>query len=355
MSFAFTFRRAMRAAGLAAVLLAGSTMASATPTGGTARTELIMLGSGGGPQIRKDRSEPAVLLIVNGTSYLIDCGSGTLRRMVEAGIDSTRVKTIFITHQHADHVMGLADVMADSIFSSSSALPGLSLNIYGPPRTAQLVDAAVNYIMVPYTVFAQGKLVKDESIRHRFVAHDIDRPGLVYEDQNIKVIAAENSHFQMMPDAARRAEKSYAYRVETPQGVIAFTGDTGPSEAVAKLAEGADLLVSEVINDKPMVERMERLAAIGNWSPERKAMVIAHMQRQHLVPSAVAQLASQARVKSVLLYHIVPGTDHDETEVAAGLAVIKAGFSGEVISSRDLNHFCLVPGNANGKVLSECQ
>jgi hypothetical protein len=51
-------------------------------------TELLMLGTAGGPPLRKDRSEPATLLIVDGRPYLIDCGIGTIRRLVEAGIPS---------------------------------------------------------------------------------------------------------------------------------------------------------------------------------------------------------------------------------------------------------------------------
>ncbi len=66
-------------------------------------TELLMLGTAGGPPLRKDRSEPATLLIVDGRPYLIDCGIGTVRRLVEVGIPSETIGTIFFTHLHPDH------------------------------------------------------------------------------------------------------------------------------------------------------------------------------------------------------------------------------------------------------------
>ena len=59
-------------------------------------TELLMLGTAGGPPLRKDRSEPATLLIVDGRPYLIDCGIGTMRRLVEVGIPSETIGTIGI-------------------------------------------------------------------------------------------------------------------------------------------------------------------------------------------------------------------------------------------------------------------
>ena len=53
-------------------------------------TELLMLGTAGGPPLRKNRSEPATLLVVDGRPYLIDCGIGTARRLVEAGCPTQR-------------------------------------------------------------------------------------------------------------------------------------------------------------------------------------------------------------------------------------------------------------------------
>ena len=66
-------------------------------------TELLMLGTAGGPPLRKDRSEPATLLIVDGRPYLIDCGIGTIRRLVEVGIPS---ETIDASLRFYEYVLG---------------------------------------------------------------------------------------------------------------------------------------------------------------------------------------------------------------------------------------------------------
>jgi len=118
------------------------------------RTEILFLGTAGGPPLRLDRSEPSTLLIVDGRPYLIDCGIGTMRRMLEAGIKSEQIKTIFFTHLHSDHDLGLADVMANDYFRQRAPRSAPSIHIYGPPQTKELVEAAFRYITISVRPFA---------------------------------------------------------------------------------------------------------------------------------------------------------------------------------------------------------
>ena len=109
--------RLVRRCALGLTAFAAASAPAATPS----RTQILFLGTAGGPPLRFDRAEPSTLLIVNGREYLIDCGIGTARRLIEADVDSSRITTIFFTHLHADHAMGLADVMAND-FSRAAAL-----------------------------------------------------------------------------------------------------------------------------------------------------------------------------------------------------------------------------------------
>jgi ribonuclease BN (tRNA processing enzyme) len=61
------------------------------------------------------------VLIVDGRQYLIDCGIGTMQRMLQAGIQSDQIKSIFLTHLHPDHDLGLADVLANDFFRLNTA------------------------------------------------------------------------------------------------------------------------------------------------------------------------------------------------------------------------------------------
>lgn len=305
---------------------------------------ILLLGTHGGPGLTKERSEPASLLIVDGRPYLIDCGVGTMRRLLEANVASPAIATIFITHDHPDHALGLADLLENDFLSADFAGRGGSrkFNVYGPPPTAELVEAAYNYVRVSYSTFAAEKLGAGALI-NPFVAHVIDHDGLVYQDDKIRVTAAENTHYQLVPAKYRAQMKSYAYRFETPHGAIVFTGDTGPSAAVEKLATGADVLVSEVID----LGGSENVAAAASNSA-----LAAHMRKEHLPMKDLGEMAANARAKAVLMTHLVgAGTGEDF------VAGVKKYYSGPVYAGKDLARYCLgVPATSGAAAhrLSPC-
>jgi ribonuclease BN (tRNA processing enzyme) len=95
------------------------------------------------------------------------------------------------------------------------------------------------------------------------VVHEVEHDGLVYNDDKIQLTATENTHYVLMPADSRQQMKSYSYRIETPHGSIVFTGDTGPSEA--RLAKGADLLVTEVEDLGEVEKFVNGLAQQNHW------------------------------------------------------------------------------------------
>lgn len=339
---------ALRAVSGAAAALAvfASVAAAARPAGGAGgsnRTEILLLGTAGGPPLRVERSEPSTLLVVDGRAYLIDCGIGTMRRMLRAGVDSEQVRTIFFTHLHGDHDLGLADVMANDFFRQGVAGARETISIYGPPQTKELVDAAFRFITVGFRPFQNFPQPTNGTYPSPFVTHEFNRDGVVFQDDKIRVTAAENSHYALMPPQRRDRFKSYSYRIETPHGVVVFTGDTGPSEAVARLTSGADVLVAEANNGNPKdVEKVTASMATRNhWSPEQAKAFQAHFEREHLDTHEIGQLAAKAKVKAVLLYHYVPENKADQ---AAYIAGVRTAFSGPVFAPDDLDRYCLSAG-----------
>ncbi|HKR27301.1 MAG TPA: MBL fold metallo-hydrolase [Acidobacteriaceae bacterium] len=308
-----------------------------------------MLGTAGGPPLRKNRSEPATLLIVDGRSYLIDCGIGTIRRLVEAGIPSETIGTIFLTHLHPDHDLGLLDVMGNDYFHLDLTSDTRKIQIYGPPETSELVETAFHFISIPFEVFAAEKPGyqpgrPNHGLTSPFVAHEIQGEGVVYRDDKIQITAAENSHYALMPAPLRGQFKSYSYRIQTPHGVVVFTGDTGPSDAVVKLAMGADVLVSEVEESSDELRVfVDQMAAQNHWPPARKQEFAAHMLEEHLTVDRLGELASKAQVHSVLFYHYDP---RDKADQQARVADMKKYFHGPVLAPMDLDRFCLAKDEA---------
>ena len=300
-------------------------------------TQILLLGTAAGPPLHVTRSEPAALLIVDGRPYLIDCGIGTMRRLLEARVPSQGIRTIFFTHLHADHALGLADVLANDLLHMDLRAPEPVVDIYGPVQTAAFVDAAYRYVSLPYEEFVAegGGPMGGLPQRNPFAGHEITKDGVVYQDDRIRVIAVENTHYAMLPASQSKAMTSWSYRFETPHGAVVFTGDTGPSDAVVRLAHEADLLVTEVSDFAGVEAFAQQMADENHWSPTRLQEFMMHMTREHLDLADVGALASKAHVKAVLLDHWVP------TDANAYVEGVRKHFAGPIFAGADLERYCL--------------
>jgi ribonuclease BN (tRNA processing enzyme) len=168
-----------------------------------------------------------------------------------------------------------------------------------------------------------------------FFGHDVGT-GMIYQDANVRVTAVENSHFAFHEGSAVGKHKSYAYRFETPERVIVFTGDTGPSDAVTELAQDADLLVSETSSCQ---SRMQEMLDDGRWqtmTPAEQAGIMRQMTQGHMTLEEIGKMAASANVKTVVLSHLTHKADGDYTPWAEE---VKKHFSGEVLVAKDLMDF----------------
>jgi ribonuclease BN (tRNA processing enzyme) len=123
-------------------------------------TRLITLGTVAGPPPRAHRAQFSNLLIVNDTLYVVDAGDGVARRIAKAGFNVRDVGTIFITHHHDDHTAGVGTLMS-AAWDNQRTKP---INVYGPPRTEDLVKAAVQY-----SRSAPRSELPTEAVRYRLV------------------------------------------------------------------------------------------------------------------------------------------------------------------------------------------
>ena len=145
-----------------------------------------------------------------------------------------------------------------------------------------------------------------------FFGHDLGT-GEVYKDANIKVTAAENTHFHFPAGTPAYGKyKSYSYRFETPDRVVVFTGDTGASDAVTELAKGADVLVTEVVSADDVKEARIRDGRWQAMSEKEQPEYIRHMIEEHLTPEQIGVMATRAGVKTVVMSHLTPRPDSDD-------------------------------------------
>lgn len=325
--------------------LLGSVAAYATTTWasvGSARTRatqsfIVTLGTAGGPRPRPDRSQSANLLVIGNKPYLIDCGEGTLGQITRLGVSFEDIDQLFITHNHSDHNLGVPALVA-TMWEFQRRTP---LSIWGPQGTQRFVAGVLDALEVNTEIrSAEGFPAPLAPIVQ---THDLapSNSSTVYKDMRLEVRAVENTHYNFPPGSAPYGRhRSISYRFDTDDGSVVFTGDTGPSKALEGLAQGADVLITEVSDAKELVALYERRGIWQRKTPEEQAAWLKHQQMEHLTPEAVAALASAAGVRRVILTHFPPSgidRDHFERRVRA----VKSGFSGQVVAAQDLSRYRL--------------
>lgn len=296
-------------------------------------TRLVTLGTQGGPRVQPSRAQPATLITVNGSHYLFDAGNGVARQLALAGVPVAAIGRIFITHNHDDHsadwgtLMGLA-------WSTGSTEP---MHVYGPRGTESMLLGFLQYFApnVANRTFRDSRKTDPKSI---FTAHDIQGDGLVYEDANVRISALENCHYQYEAgEPAFGWQKSYAYRIQTPDRIIVLSGDTGScGSRLVDFARGASILVHEVVLPGAIEEQLRHDPAV-RYNENLLPNLMKHMREEHTTPEDIGRLAAAAGVKKVVLTHLVPGGDiMPDSAYSEGVSRF---YSGPVEVAKDLMAF----------------
>jgi len=217
---------------------------------------IYLLGTGTAIPLR--RGLPCIVLKINSHLYVFDIGEGCQQRLINMGLSPIKIKSIFITHAHGDHYLGLFGLL-QSMHLMDMKNP---LNIVVPREIYVLLEEMI-----------EMKLVKPGFT----INPSIVREGGVYSDDNVKVYAFPVKH--SIPAYGYLAIVKDKYR-------IVYTGDTMYCEDVVKHSQGAHLLIHEAT-----------FASID----QDKAR-----EEKHSTAVDAAIAASKAGVKTLVLTHISP-------------------------------------------------
>jgi ribonuclease BN (tRNA processing enzyme) len=277
------------------------------------KTRLILLGTAGGPRPWTSRSAPAQVILADDTAYVVDCGDGVARQLVRAGVPLASVRHVFITHHHSDHNADYGNLLLLA-WTAGLRTP---LDTWGPPplerMTRSFLEMSAEDIAV--RMADERRVPLAPLIR----VHELENSGRVMQDQHVTVTAALVPH----PPMAR----AFAYRLDAADRSIVISGDTVRSDALVSLAQGADVLVHEALYP----DGIDRLVAGVRNAPDLKRAILSH----HTTVEDVGRVAQAARVRTLVLSHLVPAEDPAITD-RMWIEAARRHFRGRVVVGRDL-------------------
>ncbi len=214
------------------------------------------------------RGAPGFLLRSGTSAVLIDSGSGTLQRLARAGADPVGLDAAVYTHRHLDHC---ADLPAILFAMKNQAAPARlrDFPIYAGQGFGEHLERLVQ---------VYGSALEPQHFDVNVFELPLDGPGSAELPGGLRL--------DTLP--ARHGKGALHLRFTDSDGrTVAFSGDTGPSEGLERLAAGADLLVSECALAPD--ERMET----------------------HMGAEDVRQLVAASRPRRVVLTHLYPRHDFE--------------------------------------------
>jgi len=272
----------------------------------------VLLGTGT-PNAEPDRSGPAVAVVVDDTPYLIDLGPGVVRRAAAAyqagveGLAVAKLKIAFITHLHTDHTLGYPDF----IFTPWVLERDVPAEVYGPKGTQAMTDHLLAAYAEDVRVRIDG-LEPANSEGYKVNVHEIE-PGLIYEDERVRVTAFRVEHGGWA--------EAFGFRFDTPDRSIVISGDTRPMRSIVENCRGCDVLIHEVYSQAGF----ERRAPV--WQ--------SYHASSHTSTLELGELAAEAQPGLLVLYHqLLWGSTPEEL-----VAEIRQVYDGPVVYGADLDIF----------------
>jgi ribonuclease BN (tRNA processing enzyme) len=311
-------------------------------------TELVLLGTAGAPMPVAGRAGISSALVVGERVFVIDCGRGSPSQFVEAGLDFARLEAVFLTHLHADHTGDLAGMLLYPWgVRAGDDGPLAPIRVYGPSRPEALPagDAAfhrettihpelpapgttdlVESILAGYAYHLNvmpldarmpdaGALVRAFDIPPPATTAGVTQaPVAVFKDPAVQVSVVAVTHGHAVP--------AFAYRFDTVDGSVVFSGDTTVNENLVALAKGADILVHSVAD----LDYLERHGTTG--------AELDRMAGLHTDVSEVGRVAERAGVRELILTHYLPAGPDAITD-AQWAQRAGRGFSGRTTAGGD--------------------
>jgi ribonuclease Z len=270
------------------------------------------------PQPRTDRFGPSTLIEAGDLKLLFDAGRGVPIRLRQLNVPLGRINVVFITHYHSDHTSGIPDVWLTGWLPPPYARRTTPFHVIGPVGAKTLMSNLEKAYALDIKIRSEDEKLPPAGIAT--VVEEFDKDGVVYEKNDVKVIAFEVEHGPAIKPAV-------GYRIEYKGHSVVISGDTRYDQNVIKYGTGADVLIHEVAGARPQL-----LAASV---PVQR--IIAH----HTTPREAGMVFSQAKPKIAVYTHIVLLSNEKFPEPTLDdlIAETRQTYGGPLMVGEDLTSF----------------
>jgi len=273
--------------------------------------EIIFLGTSASAPSPK-RNLPAYLVQKDEYRFLVDCGEGTQRQILQAGIGFKRLNRILITHGHLDHILGLGGLLSTfmrwetidnlEIYGGASALERISDLLHGvvlrgaaPPMPVTLIPVrpglifeAADFTITAFPVSHRGPdcygYLFEEKTRQPFLAERADELGVPAGPLRGRLVKGES----VTLDDGRVITPDMVIGDPRPGTRLAAIGDLGETGSLVDLLQGVDGLVMEstyLEDEADMARQFSHLTARQAAEFARRVnagkLILTHLSRRY--------------------------------------------------------------------------
>ncbi|MEZ4802721.1 MAG: ribonuclease Z [Gelidibacter sp.] len=243
---------------------------------------------------RTDTNPTSQVLEINNHIFLIDCGEGTQVELRRNKIKFARIKHIFISHLHGDHVFGLAGLISTFRLLTREA----ELHIYCPKGLKEIItlqmklaDSWTNYQLIFHELTSKTSelIFEDDKVEVYTIPldHRIYTNGFLFKEKEGERHLNMTAVVEANIDMAYYRKLKQGFDVENRKGVLidnkkvttsptaprsyAFCSDTAYNESIIPIIKGADVLYHE----STFLEKHAKLAPATKHSTAKQAAMIA--------------------------------------------------------------------------------
>jgi len=242
------------------------------------------------------RARPCVAVFAGGKLYIVDTGTGAWNNLALWRIPGDRIGAVLLTHFHSDHIGELGEINMQTWVAGR---PG-PLLVYGPLGVERVVAgfAEAYALDTGYRVAHHGaEALPPERARLQAmpIAFGDKQSVSALEAGDLKVTAFLVNHAPIEP--------AVGYRFDYRGRSVVISGDTIKNANLVQVAKGADLLLHEA-QAHHIVKMIEKAAR--NVGRDLLAKLLSDIPDYHTSPVEAAQVANEAGVNTLVLYHLTP-------------------------------------------------